>query len=33
VGLAGDVTLLIDSADTAATSADCFAQLAAVKRQ
>ena len=33
VGLAGDVTLLIDSADTAATSADCFAQLAAVERK
>jgi hypothetical protein len=33
VGLAGDVTLLIDAADTAATSADCFAQLAAVERK
>jgi len=33
VGLAGDVTLLIDSADTSATSADCFAQLAAVERK
>ena len=33
VGLAGDVTLLIGSADTAATSADCFAELAAVERK
>jgi hypothetical protein len=33
VGLAGDVTLLIDSADTSATRADCFAQLAAVERK
>jgi hypothetical protein len=32
VGLAGDVTLLIDAADTAASSADCFAQPAAFKR-
>jgi len=33
VGLASDATLLIDSADTAATSDDCFAQLAAVGRK
>jgi hypothetical protein len=33
VGLAGDVTLLIDSADTSATSADCFAQRASVARK
>jgi len=32
VGLAADVTLLIDSPDTAA-SADCFAQLAAAERK
>jgi hypothetical protein len=33
VGLAGDVTLLIDRADTGATSADCSAQPAAYKRR
>ena len=33
VGLVGDITLLIGSADTAVTSAACFAQRAAVERK
>jgi hypothetical protein len=32
VGLAGDISLLIDAADTAGASADCFAQPAAFKQ-
>jgi len=33
VGLASDITPLIGSADTAASRADCLAQLAAVERK